>query len=70
MLKIIRKRGTSAFDKFVDVLLESETQHSLGNQLREGVIKWKMDDEKYGKFMQIWVSYSVTLDPVLFNYYT
>lgn len=48
LLKIIRKRGTTAFDKFVEVLLESETQSSLGKQLNDGAVEWKMDDEKYG----------------------
>ena len=49
LLKIIRKRGTAAFHKFVEVLLESETQSNLGKQLKDGAVEWKMDDEKYGK---------------------
>ena len=48
LLKIIKQRGRSAFDKFVEVLLESETQASLGEQLKNEVWGWKMDDEKYG----------------------
>ena len=50
LLKIIRQRGTSAFDKFVKVLLESETQASLGRLLKEGSWQWKVDDDKYGIF--------------------
>ena len=49
LLKTIRKRGTAAFHKFVEVLLESETQSNLGKQLKDGAGEWKMDDEKYGK---------------------
>ena len=50
LLKIIRQRGTSAFDKFVEVLLESETQANLGKLLKEGPWQWKVDDDKYGIF--------------------
>lgn len=49
LLKVIRKRGTAAFHKFVEVLLESETQSNLGKQLKDGTAQWKMDDKKYGK---------------------
>ena len=48
LLKIIRQRGTSAFDKFVEVLLDSETQASLGKLLKESSWRWKVDDDKYG----------------------
>ena len=48
LLKIIRHRGTFAFDKFVEVLLDSETQSFLGEQLKGDSWKWKMNDDDYG----------------------
>ena len=46
LLAVIRKRGTSAFDKFVEVLLESDTMSFLGKRLRKET--WE-DDKQYGK---------------------
>ena len=48
LLKIIRQRGTFAFDKFVELLLDSETQSFLGEQLKGDPWKWKMNDDDYG----------------------
>lgn len=45
LLAVIRKRGTSAFDKFVEVLLESDTLSFLGKRLKEET--WE-DDKQYG----------------------
>ena len=47
LLRVIRKRGTSAFDKFVEVLLESDTMSFLGKRLKEEA--WE-DDNQYGKY--------------------
>ena len=46
LLIVIRKRGTSAFDKFVEVLLESDTLSFLGKRLKEET--WE-NDKQYGK---------------------
>ena len=48
LLTVIRKRGTSAFDKFVEVLLESDTMSFLGKRLKEET--WE-DDKQYGKHL-------------------
>jgi hypothetical protein len=45
LLIVIRKRGASAFDKFVEVLLESDTLSFLGKRLKEET--WE-DDKQYG----------------------
>ena len=47
LLTVIRKRGTSAFNKFVEVLLESDTMSFLGKLLKEE----REDDKQYGKHM-------------------
>lgn len=64
LLKIIRKRGTSAFDKFVDVLLESETQSFLGKLLKSGSWKSEMNDDDYGMYIQL---YSLVVDTLLIS---
>ena len=48
LLSVIRKRGTSAFDKFVEVLLESDTMSFLGKRLKKET--WE-DDKQYGKHL-------------------
>ena len=49
LLKIIRRGGKSAYDVFVEVLLQSETQASLGEWLKE---EKAMMDDQYGKAMK------------------
>ena len=46
LLKIIRHGGRLAYDVFVEVLLQSETQASLGEWLK---IQWTVIDDNYGK---------------------
>ena len=46
LYRIIRQRGPAAYDKFVEVLLESETTASLGEILKN---KCKINNDKYGK---------------------
>lgn len=48
LLKVIKRRGTSAFNTFAEVLLESDTMSFLGKQLKEEA--WE-DDKQYGKYM-------------------
>ena len=46
LLKIVRRGGKSAYDVFVEVLLQSETQTSLGELLKKDST---MMDDQYGK---------------------
>lgn len=46
LLKIVRRGGKSAYDAFVEVLLQSETQTSLGELLKKDST---MLDDQYGK---------------------
>ena len=46
LLAVIKKGGTSAFDKFVEVLLGSDTMSFLGKRLRKETLE---DDKQYGK---------------------
>jgi 3-deoxy-D-manno-octulosonate 8-phosphate phosphatase KdsC-like HAD superfamily phosphatase len=43
LFKIVRRGGKSAYDEFVEVLLQSETQTSLGELLKRDSIM--MDDQ-------------------------
>ena len=45
LLKIVWRGGKSAYDVFVEVLLESETQTSLGELLKQNNT---MMDDQYG----------------------
>ena len=46
LLKIVSRGGKSAYDVFVEVLLQSETQTSLGELLKKDST---MMDDHYGK---------------------
>ena len=59
LLKVVRRGGKSAYDVFVEVLLQSETQISLGELLKKDST---MMDNQYGKLNGYSMKYDSNLN--------